>query len=285
MPRRSPVVFAACSIPLLLFGCAQGDSTAPDTPPAGTPASSPAETTEAATEAKTGTAAKSRTDEPETPPQSSVTHTADDGFHLVASGPSVLDPDAEYAYMWGEQGQMCTPCFDGDDPPPEISASSALKGYPAANVMDDAWLEDIHKARGALDRAWCEGKPDAGVGEWIEFKYSEEMLWGFLEITPAYAKSKDTLTRNNQVKKLSVWMDAKKMVTVEFAPMKAPHSYHRMLGGFGGHEHTAAETALHEQLDGTKFRSLKFVIEEVYPSAKDNDTCISAIVPWVWRQR
>jgi len=214
-----------------------------------------------------------------------VPQSTDSGFHLVASGPSVLDPDSEYAYMWGEQGQMCTPCFDGDDPPPVISASSELKGYPAGNVMADGWLEDINKAGEALDRAWCEGKPDAGVGEWIEFAYSEEMSWGFLEISPAYAKSKDTLTRNNQVKKLSVWMDSKKMVTLEFGPMKAPHSYHRMLSDFAGHELTAKERALGEQLADAKFRTLRFVIEEVHEGVKDNDTCISAIVPWVWRDR
>jgi hypothetical protein len=167
-----------------------------------------------------------------------------------------------------------------------ISASSSLKGYPPDNLMDDAWLEDIPKARGALDRAWCEGKPDAGVGEWIEFKYSEEMLWGFLEIAPAYAKSKDTLTRNNQVKKLSVWMDAKRMVTLEFTPMNEPYSYHNILGAPSGWpEPTAEAKALNEHLSGARFRSLRFVIEEVHASAQDNDTCISAIVPWVWRQR
>jgi hypothetical protein len=198
------------------------------------------------------------------------------------SSPEQLDPDGEYAYMWGEQGQFCTPCFDADDPPAVVTASSSLKGYPAANVMDDTWIRDINGAWKLLERAWCEGKEDAGVGEWVEFSYPVDMRFAFLEISPAYAKSKETLSRNNQVKKLTLWMDDEKVATLDFTAMQQAHSYH---SAFYATDDREKNPDLEDKVENTKFKKLRFVIDEVHPGQKDNDTCISLIVPWVYRDR
>src|SRR5262245_8367880 len=82
----------------------------------------------------------------------------------------------------------------------KLTASSTLKDaknrYAAEMVLDSD-----------ESTAWCEGKNGPGVGESLVIELSEPVLIDRVLITPMYAKSLETVSANNRVKKLVLELD------------------------------------------------------------------------------
>lgn len=81
------------------------------------------------------------------------------------------------------------------------TASSVLKEpkmpydfYQAGNAFD-----------GKVETAWCEGKEDSGIGEWIEAKFKVRKAIGFV-ILNGYGKYKSKYRQNNRVRRAKVTM-------------------------------------------------------------------------------
>jgi hypothetical protein len=148
-----------------------------------------------------------------------------------------------------------------------VTASSTLKDkknrYKAENVLDNQEAT-----------AWCEGKPNDGVGETVTIEFKRPVNLGGFYFSPMYAKSFKTARNNNRVKKLTVTIDgASHPVTVDIfehnecgpGPMACPELTRPQAVFFPG---------------GRKVKKLTVRIDLVEKGAKYNDTCLSTLRPF-----
>ena len=118
--------------------------------------------------------------------------------------------------------------------------------FGVANLVDDE-----------PSTAWCEGKPDDGIGEWIEFAFHEPRKLERLGIVVGYAKSGNTFRSNNRVKTVIVSMPNCDSFKVD---LKDTH-----------------ETQYVELPSEDETKSVVITIQEVYRGSRYRDTCISEI--------
>jgi hypothetical protein len=134
--------------------------------------------------------------------------------------------------------------------PTAAAASSTLKAtstgnYGATNLLD-----------GDLATAWNEGADGNGIGEWIQFDFSQEVVLTRIEIANGYQKDEERYLGNSRVQSLRV-------------------------------EYSNGTTQLVDLLDDKEFQtitptrqpvtSVRMVIVSVYPGEEWDDTALSEV--------
>ena len=179
--------------------------------------------------------------------------------------------DPSRQHTWSMRGQQCQPCQD------EIAASwgtvrssSELEGYPPQNIRLPL----------RLDQAWCEGVDGPGLGEWIEYRFTTPIQLAYLEVSPGFTKTRAAMFENNQVKRVTMVLDGQEAAIIRFPRMTEAQGVFTVLGSEDWWEGaTLAPREVDERIAATPFKTIRFVIDEVYRGTKHNDTCISALSP------
>ena len=148
-----------------------------------------------------------------------------------------------------------------------IRASSTLADkknrYAAAMLLDDD-----------EKTAWCEGKKEDGIGETITVEFRQPTKVELILITPFYAKSFDTATKNNRVARLTLNLDGEKIAVVA-----GPHMYN-MCGEVVDPKIPCTELSAPQNFALDKVRTLKRVvltIDAVDRGSAYRDTCLSTL--------
>lgn len=132
-----------------------------------------------------------------------------------------------------------------------IKSSSTLLGrtkpYHVREIMDND-----------LKTAWVEGKPDDGVGEWVEFTFDPEIILERISLINGYTRSETLYQANNRVKKIRISFDDGTYIDQELKD-----------GELKPQTITLPEPK--------QIRILRLTILETYKGSKYNDTCISEI--------
>lgn len=111
--------------------------------------------------------------------------------------------------------------------------------------------------------AWAEGKPDEGIGEYLEYRFKNESpRITKIIISNGYMKSASAWKNNNRVKKLRLYINENFFGILNLEDSKTDQVFE--IGTFG------------KNPDGTDLL-LKFEILEVYKGLKFNDTIITEI--------
>jgi len=164
--------------------------------------------------------------------------------------------------------------------------------------------------------AWCEGKPDNGIGEWIEYKFSPtSFLCGEIIIMPGITKSLSLYSKNNRIKDMEILVTYSNGYSFK-DNFTLPDNlctnleYYCKLTDEAQTEHYGFEELpyskcmkkyaglcvppiletphgpnfpgfgyYNEKLSLNGITSLKFTIKSVYKGSEYNDTCISEIFP------
>lgn len=128
-------------------------------------------------------------------------------------------------------------------------------------------LNNVYTAKSANDlsykTAWIEGKPDEGIGEFIEYFFENKSpRITSIIISNGYQKSESTWINNNRVKSLKLYVNNEEYAILRLEDSKTDQEF--KIGTLG-----------HNQ-NGTDL-VLKFEILEIYKGAKYNDTAITEI--------
>ena len=105
--------------------------------------------------------------------------------------------------------------------------------------------------------AWCEGRPDDGVGETIEIRFEWPQKISTIKITDGYVKSAKSFQENNRVKSLRLSAE-----------------------GLPDFEATLADSAREQKIRfprPVKTSWVKLTIGGVYKGTKYSDTCLSDV--------
>jgi len=158
---------------------------------------------------------------------------------------------------WTMPFMMCQgpPFMDGQLKASSTLASQGKKQYSVSNISDDD-----------PTTAWVEGKPDYGVGEYLEMKWVP-MGDGEISLLNGYQSSKDVWKNNSRVKNLKVSVGGKEVCEIELKDVMGIQKF--KIPGLvkttkKGHEYN---------VDGP----IRFTIMKVYPGLKYKDTAISGI--------
>lgn len=155
--------------------------------------------------------------------------------------------------------------FNVDKTEIKYQFSSALKGYPADNLLDQR-----------IDTAWVEGANDNGTGEWVSIELTpkqnaKECPVGifYFGMIPGYSKSDSTWEENNRIK--SALLVIKKYSKdnkplYEYAIIRLKFKDIRKLHVFNISDYDD---------EPVTERKIWLIIEDVYKGTKYNDTCIS----------
>lgn len=145
-----------------------------------------------------------------------------------------------------------------------IRASSELKEHNGIN----------YSAKNAHDfdknTAWIEGKPDYGIGEFIEYYFDFSETKGYkgslginqILLANGYKKNKQTWENNSRVKQLKVYLNDK------------PYAILNLLDSFEIQTIDIGEI----KFPANKETKLKFEITKVYEGIKYKDTAISLLM-------
>lgn len=120
-----------------------------------------------------------------------------------------------------------------------------------------------------ITTAWVEGKPDNGIGEYLEYAIdmtadNASKKLGITQIILAngYKKSKETWQENARVKKLKMFVNDK------------PYGFLELLDAFEFQVIDIGKIMLPPR----KITTIRFEIVEVYPGSKYQDTAISELL-------
>lgn len=141
---------------------------------------------------------------------------------------------------------------------PSASSTLAGGGYGVKNLSD-------HKAA----TAWVEGKPEDGIGEWVEFKFDKQ-AWedkayafaGVIYIVNGYAKTPALFRENNRVKTLRVSYNGRVLCDLALADTM-------QLQTFRIQQLRPANCMLGD--------TIRFEIRDVYRGTKYRDTCLTEL--------
>ncbi len=106
--------------------------------------------------------------------------------------------------------------------------------------------------------AWVEGEKGHGLGEWIEFSFFKEQIINGIKIINGYAKNQKTYYNNNRLKKIKISFNDGTLINAELADNQLKPQIIKL-----------AKSKI--------INRIRFLIVEIYPGAKDDDTCISEI--------
>jgi hypothetical protein len=82
--------------------------------------------------------------------------------------------------------------------PTSVSSSSALKAISTANYRATNLVD------GDTTTAWNEGAEGPGLGEWVKFEFSEQLVLERIEIANGYQKDEERFLGNPRVKSLEL---------------------------------------------------------------------------------
>ncbi|MEQ8174798.1 MAG: discoidin domain-containing protein [Syntrophomonadaceae bacterium] len=133
-----------------------------------------------------------------------------------------------------------------------MSASSAL-GPEGKLRYDPPLVKD-----GDINTAWVEGRPDAGINEWVRLESRQSRPVSRIEIVNGYAASERLFMANNRPSKLKIEFSDGATLTAN------------LKDGYG------KENIIQLPKPVTT-SSIKFTILDVYTGNKYNDTCIAEI--------
>lgn len=150
------------------------------------------------------------------------------------------------------------------DPLPEpvwvesITASSVYKhskDYAPTLLLEPktTWIDKTNDLR--IDSAWCEGKPDAGLGESVTIKLARPTVLPKIAIRPGVQMTQALFDANNRITGLALTTDDGR--TIHAKP-------------------SGKREALAIELGGKPITTLTIAIESVAPG-KMNDSCLSQI--------
>ena len=154
--------------------------------------------------------------------------------HMMCNGPSFLEENIKASSTLAPQGK---------------------NAYSASNVCDDD-----------PTTAWVEGKPDYGIGEFLEMKWVP-MNDGEISLLNGYQISKSAWENNSRVKKMKVSVGGKALCIIELADVMGVQKFKipdLVVPSKNGYQYN---------IDG----AIRFTITEVYPGLKYKDTAISGI--------
>lgn len=128
---------------------------------------------------------------------------------------------------------------------------------------------------GKANTAWCEGDPGIGVDQWISMDLGRPRQIVGIRFEPFYAKDKSRMFSNGRVKRLELQIGAARY-EVHFADQDRGLAFKR---GMQLDYQVPALTLLdHAALKAPVVaRRIRFVIKEVYPGDRHEDTCISSL--------
>ena len=189
-----------------------------------------------------------------------ATHVYDFDFSEKAFKAFIADPDNDEEYFYLTEGPGCSfycGCMIG-----EQKASSTLKqqgkqDYKASNIHD---LD--------FSTTWVEGAEGYGIGEWVEYTlpaYNPRITE--LLIANGYVRTKKLWEENSRVKVLDIEVNGKPFARIHLADIYALQSVKVPHIGYSDREH----------LEGKEPIRIHFIIREVYPGTKYQDTAISEI--------
>jgi hypothetical protein len=139
-------------------------------------------------------------------------------------------------------------------------ASSTLK-------PEDKYVVDNVKDM-KIDTAWCKGKEGDGLGEYILLKLNEPTTVSQIGIIPAYAKSKETYFNNNRIAQITAIINGSYTVTPSIQDEYVTY----------GADHPKAYQYIDIRGYNGPIKTIKLIIDKVYPGKKYHDTCISEIL-------
>jgi len=145
-----------------------------------------------------------------------------------------------------------------------INASSELKENYGINYSPNN-AHDFNK-----NTAWIEGKPDFGIGEFIEYCFDFREMKGYegglginrISLANGYKKNKQTWENNSRIKQLKVYLNDK-----PYAILNLLDSFEIQIIGIGEINFPA-----------NKETKIKFEITQVYEGIKYKDTAISLLM-------
>jgi hypothetical protein len=160
--------------------------------------------------------------------------------------------------------------------PPATSGSGPLVAEPSGPTRPPAYGEapvvasatsarasqgaNVFTADRALDRrpdtAWCEGGPDAGIGETLTLRFAQPTRVARLRVLPGYFKSPNRWSQNNRVAAARLVLSDGRAISATF------------------------EDEMREQavpIGGGPVDSISFVIERVWSGGDGLDTLVSEI--------
>lgn len=139
----------------------------------------------------------------------------------------------------------------------KISASSELVSKTDISYAAES-ANDLR-----YDTAWVEGKEDGGIGEYLEYTFTNDSpRITSIIIANGYMKSESAWRNNNRVKSLKLFINGKAHGILKLEDLIANSEF--KLGTLGHNE------------DGSDL-VLRFEIMEVYRGEKHNDTAITEI--------
>lgn len=141
----------------------------------------------------------------------------------------------------------------------DYNASSYLKtqgnnSYQPSNIYDDDYRT-----------AWVEGVAGYGIGEWIEYTFSEENADTKITtilVSNGYVKSNAAWKNNSRVKKLKVYYEGKPIAILNLEDLRSEQTF-KLQNEIGVND---------------KSWKLRFEILDVYKGDKYDDTAISEII-------
>jgi hypothetical protein len=114
---------------------------------------------------------------------------------------------------------------------------------------------------GSKETAWVEGAAGAGIGEWIELTFPDEIELHILRLNVGFDESADLFAKNNRIKRATLVFSNGERSTVEFADTRGFQDFSMA---------RAPGTSL-------KTTSIRIIIDEVYPGTKYDDTCLAEV--------
>ena len=140
----------------------------------------------------------------------------------------------------------------------EVSASSQLPSDRYGGYSPYAAID------GAKETSWVEGVSGPGIGEWIQLRFLGTIELRALAFAVGFDKSADLFARNNRIKSATVVFSNGERTTIDFEDTR-------------GLQNFAMARAPGPNIETT---FVKVIIDEVYPGARYDDTCLAEIEVW-----
>lgn len=111
---------------------------------------------------------------------------------------------------------------------------------------------------GSSNKAWCEGRPGPGVGEWLELRPAVAKPLRSLILLPGYQESEELFRANARPKRVKVVLNDEQTFTVDVPDKRA-------------------ECCIPVRGYAKPVRVAKLIFEEVWPGSKFEDLCVSEV--------
>jgi hypothetical protein len=135
----------------------------------------------------------------------------------------------------------------------QADASSAL---PA-----DRWgsYGPLSAIDGTIETAWAEGADGAGSGEWLRLVFPAEIVVDHVNIDAGYDADEALFAANNRIRRATLEFSGGERVAVALSDARGLQKF---------------------AVGGISTTWVRLVVEEVYPGASANDTCVAELEVW-----